>query len=144
MTVAAPRSPFMSSGPKITQRPGSGKRDRGLPRTTSLPQSEKETKEENNYSSKQILNSIKGPTSLQADPPKQKREQLPSAALPTILFPSQIKLLTHCRCSLELTSTETALSQRCENHARKMRTFFTRRLEPKTRSSYHIKWSNAK
>ena len=32
----------------------------------------------------------------------------------------------------------------CENHARKMRTFFTRRLEPKTRSSYHIKWSNAK
>ena len=24
----------------------------------------------------------------------------------------------------------------CENHARKMRTFFTRRLEPKTRSSY--------
>ena len=25
-----------------------------------------------------------------------------------------------------------------------MRTFFTRRLEPKTRSSYHIKWSNAK
>ena len=26
----------------------------------------------------------------------------------------------------------------CENHARKMRTFFTRRLEPKTRSSYHI------
>ena len=32
----------------------------------------------------------------------------------------------------------------CENHARKMRTFFTRRLEPKTRSSYHITWSNAK
>ena len=32
----------------------------------------------------------------------------------------------------------------CENHARKMRTFFTRRLEPKTRSSYHIKCSNAK
>ena len=32
----------------------------------------------------------------------------------------------------------------CENHARKMRTFFARRLEPKTRSSYHIKWSNAK
>ena len=32
----------------------------------------------------------------------------------------------------------------CENRARKMRTFFTRRLEPKTRSSYHIKWSNAK
>ena len=28
----------------------------------------------------------------------------------------------------------------CENHARKMRTFFSR-LEPKTRSSYHIKWS---
>ena len=28
----------------------------------------------------------------------------------------------------------------CENHARKMRTFFTRRLEPKTRWSYHIKW----
>ena len=34
--------------------------------------------------------------------------------------------------------------KKCENHARKMRTFFTRRLEPKTRSSYHIKWSNAK
>ena len=36
------------------------------------------------------------------------------------------------------------VSKLCENHARKMRTFFTRRLEPKTRSSYHIKWSNAK
>ena len=36
------------------------------------------------------------------------------------------------------------ISALCENHARKMRTFFTRRLEPKTRSSYHIKWSNAK
>ena len=35
-------------------------------------------------------------------------------------------------------------TKNCENHARKMRTFFTRRLEPKTRSSYHIKWSNAK
>jgi len=32
----------------------------------------------------------------------------------------------------------------CENHARKMRTFFTRRLEPKTRSSYHIKWLPSK
>ena len=31
-----------------------------------------------------------------------------------------------------------------ESHARKMRTFFTRRLEPKTRSSCHIKRSNAK
>ena len=30
------------------------------------------------------------------------------------------------------------LSPACENHARKMRTVFTRRLEPKTRSSYHI------
>ena len=32
----------------------------------------------------------------------------------------------------------------CENHARKMRTFFTRRLEPKTRSSCHIKWIPSK
>ena len=31
------------------------------------------------------------------------------------------------RCLLE--------EQKCENHARKMRSFFTRRLEPKTRSS---------
>ena len=29
----------------------------------------------------------------------------------------------------------------CENHARKMRTFFTRRLEPKTKSSNAFKWS---
>ena len=29
----------------------------------------------------------------------------------------------------------------CENHARKMRTFFTRRLEPKTKSSNVFKWS---
>ena len=30
---------------------------------------------------------------------------------------------------------------KCENHARKMRTFFTRRLEPKTKSSNAFKWS---
>ena len=29
----------------------------------------------------------------------------------------------------------------CENHARKMRTFFTRRLEPKTKSRNVFKWS---
>ena len=29
----------------------------------------------------------------------------------------------------------------CENHARKMRTFFTRRLEPKAKSSNAFKWS---
>ena len=29
----------------------------------------------------------------------------------------------------------------CENHARKMRTFFTRRLEPKTKSGNAFKWS---
>jgi len=28
--------------------------------------------------------------------------------------------------------------------ARKMRTFFTRRLEPKTRSSFHIEWLPSK
>ena len=32
-------------------------------------------------------------------------------------------------------------SRGCENHARKMRTFFTRRLEPKTKSSNAFKWS---
>ena len=42
------------------------------------------------------------------------------------------------------TVSNTLRFQFCENHARKMRTFCTRRLEPKTRSSYHIKWSNAK
>ena len=42
------------------------------------------------------------------------------------------------------TSNPPPMAPFCENHARKMRTFFTRRLEPKTRSSYHIKWSNAK
>ena len=33
------------------------------------------------------------------------------------------------------------LLEKCENHARKMRTFFTRRLEPKTKSSNAFKWS---
>ena len=33
------------------------------------------------------------------------------------------------------------LPPKCENHARKMRTFFTRRLEPKTKSSNAFKWS---
>ena len=32
-------------------------------------------------------------------------------------------------------------SKKCENHARKMRTFFTRRLEPKTKSRHAFKWS---
>ena len=35
----------------------------------------------------------------------------------------------------------TVPSRKCENHARKMRTFFTRRLEPKTKSSNAFKWS---
>ena len=48
------------------------------------------------------------------------------------------------RIQMGLRSGNTVLICLCENHARKMRTFFTRRLEPKTRSSYHIKWSNAK
>ena len=36
---------------------------------------------------------------------------------------------------------ESGISEACENHARKMRTFFTRRLEPKTKSSNAFKWS---
>ena len=37
--------------------------------------------------------------------------------------------------------TPGGLKNTCENHARKMRTFFTRRLEPKTKSSNAFKWS---
>ena len=37
--------------------------------------------------------------------------------------------------------SELRQSHLCENHARKMRTFFTRRLEPKTKSSNVFKWS---
>ena len=36
---------------------------------------------------------------------------------------------------------ELAIKPCCENHARKMRTFFTRRLEPKTKSGNAFKWS---
>ena len=60
----------------------------------------REMKEESNYSSRQISTSLKEPTSLQTGPPTNEGTNFPPAALPTILFPSQLKLLTCCRCSL--------------------------------------------
>ena len=43
--------------------------------------------------------------------------------------------------SSDLIVSQAAVVDSCENHARKMRTFFTRRLEPKTKSSNAFKWS---
>ena len=44
------------------------------------------------------------------------------------------------RCNIKLPGQSIDV-EHCENHARKMRTFFTRRLEPKTKSSNAFKWS---
>ena len=71
--------------------------------TNCSSKTNREMKEESNYSSRQSSISLKGPTSLQTGPPTSKGTNFPPTALATLLFPSQLKLLTYCRCSLELT-----------------------------------------
>ena len=53
---------------------------------------------------------------------------------------SQILAADKVDCSTKC-SQQTPGKAICENHARKMRTFFTRRLEPKTKSRNAFKWS---
>ena len=54
---------------------------------------------------------------------------------------TQISLLTDEKGFLPKVSRAGTAPLPCENHARKMRTFFTRRLEPKTKSSHVFKRS---
>ena len=72
-----------------------------------------------------------------------------SASTELCHFTSMLDAYQGCKLPLdnsvssELESYMSLIAE-CENYAQKMQTFFTRRLEPKTRSSYYIKWSNAK
>ena len=58
----------------------------------------------------------------------------------TLHFNLRTAFLVFCWCFPPLPRSFSSLPC-CENHARKMRTFFTRRLEPKTKSSNAFKWS---
>ena len=115
-----PIQPVSDSSPSLERK--ISKAAHRLPKETNFSSTKQnqEMKEESNYSSRQISSSIKfnKGTNFPSDGPteKSKGTNFPPTAL--LLSPSQLKLLTYSRCSLELTWADTAwakgLSQRLE------------------------------